>query len=56
MLSSFTGVSKFGRRRVAAATPAALVLGLDANTYSGSGAWLDSTANDNDATKPAYGL
>jgi len=57
MFSSFSGSFKFGRRRVAAATPAALVLGLDANTYSGSGAWLDSTANDNDATivqSPTY--
>ena len=58
MLSSFTGVSKFGRRRVIA-PPATLVLGLDAVGYSGSGAWQDTTANNNDATltgSPRYVL
>ena len=47
MLSSFTGVSKFGRRRKLAS--AVLVLELDAFGYGGSGAWQDGTANNNDA-------
>ena len=50
MLSSFTGVSKFGRRRITPAIAASLVLELDAVGYSGSGAWQDTTANNNDAT------
>lgn len=49
MLSSFTGVSKFGRRRVPAPAPVStLVLDLDALVYSGSGNWLDQSGNGND--------
>lgn len=51
MLSSFTGVSKFGRRQVFAPTPSAtLVLGLDATGGFVGGSWQDTTANNNDAT------
>ena len=50
MLSSFTGVSKFGRRRVIAPPSATLVLGLDATGGFVGGTWQDTTANNNDAT------
>ena len=50
MLTSFTGSYSFGRRTVPVAASATLILGLDAVGYSGSGAWQDSTANNNDAT------
>lgn len=50
MFSSFTGASKFGRRRKLALPPAVLALHLDAaGGYTGV-AWQDLTANSNDAT------
>lgn len=55
MFSSFTGVSKFGRRRVLPTTD--LILDLDASTYSGAGNWQDATANNLDAVavqSPTY--
>lgn len=49
----FSGVKISGLRAQSAATPspvtANLVLSLDAATYSGSGNWLDSSGNGNDA-------
>lgn len=60
MLSSFTGSFSFGKRYSAPPSPppsATLVLELDAANYSGSGNWLDETANGNDASlqgTPAY--
>lgn len=60
MFSSFTRSFGFGKRKVISATPptsATVVLSLDANGYSGSGNWLDSSGNNNDAVAqgtPSY--
>lgn len=60
MLTSFTGSFAFGRRKDASPTPpisTTAILSLDADGYSGSGNWLDSSGNSNDAVAqgtPAY--
>ena len=63
MYSTFTGSFSFGKRYSAPPPPpppppsATAVLELDAANYSGSGNWLDETANGNDASlqgTPAY--
>lgn len=42
-------VTQLSTYKLSAAAATTVVLDLDAGTYSGSGNWLDGTANDNDA-------
>ncbi len=48
MFSSFTGSFSYGRRQTSR-LPAPVVLSLDADGYIGTGNWLDSSGNSNNA-------